>query len=321
MAYRNAFLIYNPVAGRVSRSGGRLLQRSIDALHAAGIRVNPAPTTGPGTATEIAVRCLEEDADLILALGGDGTINEVVNGMAGSQVPLGVLPGGTANVLAMELRLGGDAVRVADKLTSNVPVRIATGFMTGSSDHAARHFLTMAGIGLDAYVINHLNLDWKASVGKAAYWIAGFSQVGKKLAEFDVIAGGRTIRAGFAVCSRVRNYGGDLEIARTANLLDDSFELVAFEGDSVSRYLGYFYGVLAGTLKKMKGVTVMHVQKAEFANPAEKGVYAQLDGERMGRLPLTVEIVPNSLTLLMPERFVEQARKQRRVVTESVLTP
>lgn len=255
----------------------------------------------------------------MLVLGGDGTINEVVNGMAHSRVPLAILPGGTANVLATEMKMGSDAVRLVQRLRRFVPVRVATGLFrqAGSAD---RHFLLMAGVGLDAYIVYHLDPKMKSMIGKGAYWLAGFSQVGKRMEEFDVVADGHRIRAGFALCSRVRNYGGDLEIARGANLLEESFELVVFEGESVSRYLGYFAALLSGRLKAVKGVTILRVQRAEFLNPAGPGVYVQLDGEAVGRPPASVEIVPDALTLLMPQSFVRRAREQQRTSGTALVT-
>jgi diacylglycerol kinase family enzyme len=309
--YRNPYLIYNPKAGRVSRSSGRLLQRSIQTLRDAGCRVTPLPTTGPETAGELARQCVDDGADLILTLGGDGTINEVANGLIHTSVPLGILPGGTANVLAMEMRMGSDPIRVAGKVNSLVPVRVATGLLQGSHHPRGRHFVLMAGVGLDAYIVYHLNLEWKARMGKLAYWLAGFSQVGKRIEEFDVIVDGRPYRAGFALCSRVRNYGGDLEIARGANLLDDDFETVLFQGESVSRYLGYFAALVTGRLSRTPGVTVLRARHIEFGRPENPDVYIQIDGEGVGRPPAAVSIVPESLTLLVPDRFLRLAQSWR----------
>ncbi len=266
------------------------------------------PTTGPDTAGDIARDCIAAGAGLILTLGGDGTINEVANGMVHSHVPLGILPGGTANVLAMETRLGTNPLRVASQLDDLVPVRVATGLLTPASSGRGRHFLLMTGVGLDAHIVYNLNLEWKARLGKAAYWLAGFSQVGKKIEEFDVIADGRHYRAGFALCSRVRNYGGDLEIARGANLLDNSFELVLFEGESVSRYLVYFTALLAGRLGRTRGVSILRASRVEFGPAACGGVYMQMDGEAAGRPPATAQIIPGAITLLVPPRFVQLAR-------------
>src|SRR4051794_4543184 len=113
--YRNAVLIFNPVAGKLRRDRERFIERSKGALAKAGLRPEFWPTTEVGAATELARKAVQIGADLILTAGGDGTINEVANGMIGSQVPLGILPAGTANVLAMELGLGSNLERAAAK--------------------------------------------------------------------------------------------------------------------------------------------------------------------------------------------------------------
>ena len=106
--YRNAFLTYNPAARGLDGRRITGIDRAVDILRQAGHRVETVPTEGPGAAAGLVAGCIRGGADLILVAGGDGTINEVVNGMIGEQVPLGILPAGTANVLATELGLAGN---------------------------------------------------------------------------------------------------------------------------------------------------------------------------------------------------------------------
>jgi diacylglycerol kinase (ATP) len=265
--------------------------------------VEAVATDGPGSATGIAQRCIERGADLILAAGGDGTINEVVNGMAHSNVPLGILPAGTANVLANELGIGNTMERAARSLGHCVPERIALGLLSTAAGNAPRHFLLMAGAGLDAEIVHDINYRLKDALGKVAYWIAGFSKVGSRLAEFTVEAEGREFLVSFALASRVRNYGGDLEIAPTISLLDDEFELVLFEGASSFTFLKYMLGVVVHRHQSMHGVTILRTRKALFSASANRKIHLQVDGEYAGLAPGTVEIVPNALTLLVPPEF------------------
>jgi len=264
--------------------------------------VEATPTEGPGTAAEIARRLIERGADLILAAGGDGTINEVVNGMAHSAVPLGILPAGTANVLANELALGNTMERAAKALDQCVTERVALGLLSNEGS-SPRHFLLMAGAGLDAEIVNDINAKLKAALGKVAYWISGFGKVGTKLAEFTVEAEGQVFPASFALASRVRNYGGDLEIAPTISLLDDQFELVLFEGASSFTFLKYMLGVVARRHQSMRGVTILRTRKAVFSGSVDRDIHLQVDGEYAGLAPASVEIVPNALTLLVPPLF------------------
>ncbi len=256
--------------------------------------VAPAPTSRPGEATGIARAAAASGADLVIAAGGDGTVNEVLNGIVGSGVPLAALPAGTANVLGRELGLPRGLESVASGLSGWTPRRIAAGVLQAGG--VSRHFLLMAGAGLDARIASSVNLNLKRRAGKLAYWLAGFAQIGNRVPQFLVRADGREMRAGFALASRVRNYGGDLEIARGASLLSDCFELVVFEGDRAARYLRYLAAVAAGGLEDVRGATVLRTRRVEIDGTPP----LQVDGEVVGGAPATVEIVPDAVTLLMP---------------------
>ena len=259
------------------------------------------PTTGPGTASAIARDSIEKNADAIIAAGGDGTINEVLNGVVGTDVPLAILPAGTANVLAVEMELGRNMIDAADQLESCVPARISVGLLQNQVEE--RHFLLMAGIGLDALIVYNIDARLKARIGKAAYWLAGFSQFGKALPEFDVRVMGHLTRCSFALASRVRNYGGDLWIARGASLFSDHFEVVLFEGAHSLPYMKYFLGVLTGRLAHMQGVSILQTDTLQVECATDPGIYVQVDGEFAGRLPATFTIVPRAVTLLVPPAF------------------
>ncbi len=288
-----------------------LIPGIVRALRANGLKVAEVPTTGPHTAGNIARDCIAAGSDLILVAGGDGTVNETIEGMVHSAVPIGVIPAGTANVFAHEVGLTKNVEKAARDLANLEPVRISLG-VRRSSNREDKHFLLMAGAGLDAYIVYSVNAKLKARIGKVAYWLAGFGQVGKSLQEFDVKIEGRTSRASFGLFSRVRNYGGDLEIARSVSLLDDSFEVVLFEGPSSLRYLHYFSGVLMNRLPRIKGAKVLRATRIELSNLPGAKTWLQIDGETAGELPATIEIVRDALTVLLPRRYIEQSRKAKR---------
>lgn len=250
----------------------------------------------------MARRSIESGADLIIACGGDGTINEVLNGMVGSHVPLAVLPAGTANVLAVELGIGTRMPQAVRRFSTYVPSRIGLGllsFPTGES----RHFALMAGVGLDAMVVYNIKAAVKARLGKLSYWVAGFSQVGKRLAEFDVRACGHHRKASFVLASRVRNYGGDLTICRNASLLAPDFEVVIFEGPRALPYLKYFAAILTARLHSVKGVTLTRAADVEIGASKDPRVYIQIDGEYAGHAPARLSMVPDALTLMIPPEY------------------
>lgn len=267
-------------------------------MEQANLKAQVLATSGAGDATELARQAIAEGSDLILVLGGDGTINEVVNGMAGSSVPLGVIPGGTANVLAMELGLGSNLEKALTRLSHTQERRIALGRFHDARGES-RYFLNMGGVGLDAKVVSEVNQSLKRSTGKFSYWVAGLSQITSTFEQFDACCNGKRYRCGFALVSRVRNYGGDLEIARGASLLNDEFEVVLFEGSHPLRYAGYLVGVLVKQVQSMPGVHTFRVPRIEFSGAG----HLQVDGEYAGRLPARFEVVPDALTLLVPNSY------------------
>jgi diacylglycerol kinase (ATP) len=303
---KRAAIIYNPVARKLSRSR-HLLQRTIEALKQQGIEASLVATTGPGSAAAQAKRQIEAGCDLILAAGGDGTINEVAGGMIHSGVPLAIVPGGTANVLARETHVPIDMVAACRGISKMAPTRVAIGLArVGAFEQ--RPFLCMAGAGLDAEIVCHINLDLKAALGKLAYYIGGFSQVFRSLTEFEVVVDGKRYEASFALISRVRNYGGDLEIARGASLLRNEFQVVLFRGTHSLRYLPYLAAVGLRFADRVSGCTFVHGRSVACQAPAGQGVLAQVDGELVGKLPFSAEIVPDALTLLLPSAFVAKER-------------
>lgn len=279
------------------------VEKILEILRADGHHVTPLATRGEGSASSIARECVQQRADLVLVAGGDGTINETTNGMVHSDVPLGILPVGTGNVLATELGLRGSAEVYAGQVAEWIPRRISAGLLLADGGALRRHFLMMAGVGFDAPIIQKVDPALKQNVGVLSYWIAGLGELSRELDEFETLADGVSRTCTFALASRVRNYGGSVEIARHSGLLRDDFGLVLFEGRKTFRYLEYLASALAGRLHETEGASLLHAERVEFRPLDMAEVYVQVDGELAGRLPASVEIVPNALTLLTPPEF------------------
>jgi YegS/Rv2252/BmrU family lipid kinase len=292
-------LIYNPAAGKVRRNPESFLQRTTTALARASIQPRLTATRGPGDAAVLAREAAEAGADLVLVLGGDGTINEAANGLAHSGVPMGVLPGGTANVLAVELGLSTRLETAAERLGRLRPRSVALGRMSALGEEA-RYFLMICGAGLDARVCREVSSGLKRKTGKFAYWVAGMSQITHRVDQLQACVNGETYRCGFALAGRVRNYGGDLEITAGATLASDDFEVVLFEGSNPLRYLWYLVGVTLTRVQEMRGVRVMRAQRVQIMSDA----HIQIDGEYAGRKRAVIEIVPDAITLLVPPEII-----------------
>jgi diacylglycerol kinase (ATP) len=285
-----------------------VIERTAAILRRQGHNLTLAPTTGPRSAGAIVREYVSGGADLVLAAGGDGTINEVAEGLVHTDVPLGILPGGTANVLASEIGIGSSIERAAHHLPECQPRRISVGHLTCQGGAVSRHFLLMAGVGLDAHIVYRVSAPLKARTGKIAYWVAGWTMLGRRLAEFHADVGGQKRQCSFALVSKVRNYGGDFEIARRVSLDDDRFEVVLFQGRSTLRYLKYFAGLVLNRVEGMKGVAVLRERCLQLYGPEDERVYVQIDGEFAGHLPAQVRIVPDALTLLLPEAYGRNKR-------------
>ncbi|MCU1293152.1 MAG: diacylglycerol kinase, catalytic region [Bryobacterales bacterium] len=301
---KRAAILYNPVARGLARHR-HLLEGVVGVLGRQGISARLIPTEAPGSAGTQAREQIKDGCELIIAAGGDGTINEVANGMLNTDVPLAILPGGTANVLAREMRIPIHLERAAAQVCRMRRHRISAGSLRINGAHP-RCFLCMAGAGLDAEIVSRLNLDFKARTGKLAYYVTGFAQVFRPLREFGISIDGKRYDASFALISRVRNYGGDLEIARGASLLRDDFEVVLFRGTVSLRYLHYLLGVALKQAHRIPGCTFVRGRRVECPVPSSGGIYVQVDGELAGQLPMTAEILPGALTMLVSPEYLSR---------------
>ena len=292
--FRNAALIYNPLSGRLRWKRQRDLDRATHLLDAYGIRIVRIPTTGAGSATALAREQVAAGRDLIIACGGDGTVNEVVNGMAGSRVPLALLPAGTGNVLAKELGLPWDIWRAAEYIPTGEVRRIALGRA------GERYFICMAGVGVDANTVYRLSVQTKLSLGMLAYWIESFRQLLEyEFPLFSVRVEGQGFQAALLIVSRTKNYGGPVQLTRRADLFSDEFEVCLFQRRNRFLYLLYFLALQAGLLERFRDVRFLRTRRVE-AQPGKQRIQVQVDGELAGTLPMDFAIVPEALSLLVP---------------------
>jgi YegS/Rv2252/BmrU family lipid kinase len=297
--FRNAALLYNPQAGRQRERRLRELARAVDLLAAHGLAVTLVATTGPGSGAELARRELAAGRDLLIVCGGDGTINEVVNGMVGSAVPLALLPAGTGNVLAKELGLPRNIWRAAEYIPRGVVRRIAVG-RAASPEWGERLFIAVAGAGADANLIYRLSQKEKLRLGLLSFWLEGFRQLARyDFREFQVQADGQGLPATLAVVGRTRHYGGPIRITRRADLFGADFEVAIFPRRPRPMYLVYLLAQWFGLLERFREVRFVRAQRV-VARPLGPPVYAQVDGELAGRLPVEFTLVPDALSLLVP---------------------
>jgi YegS/Rv2252/BmrU family lipid kinase len=307
---KKATLVYNPVAGRHPARREKQMREAAAVLRDSGISARLVRTSGPDTAIELARRAVSQGDDLLLVCGGDGTINEVVNGMTPGNLALGILPGGTANIAGRELGLPLDPVRAARQLPAWSSRRIALGLVTWPAAALAnapvvqggrRYFLSVAGLGFDAYAIHKLSVDFKRSCGAAAYFWEGLRQTFRyTFPRFVCEIDGRKHNGTFAVVLRANRYGGWLRMAPNANIFEPRFSLCLFKSRHRARYFLYAAAVLIRQHLRLRDVDLVEAQEIGCTAEGETPIYFELDGELVGRLPAKLEIVPDALTLLVP---------------------
>ena len=304
----DALLIYNPTSGGRRQRRFLEIEQAVRILKDAGITAEIAATTAAGAAQGIARQAVQQRRGMVIACGGDGTINEIINGLAGSAVPMALLPAGTANILAKELRIPWDIPHAARLIPSGVIRRVALGLATSTNgSHSAdmpsggRYFLSVGGAVPDGAIVNEVNGELKKRAGVLAYWAEGIRQLVRyDFPEMRVRSDGQEHLASILVVGRTVNYGGPFKITTGANLFEDSFEFLTNSTRSRLRYMACLPALWLGKLRSMEGIAAWkHTEViCESANGAV--VYAQVDGEPIGPLPLAFRIVPDALSLVTP---------------------
>jgi diacylglycerol kinase (ATP) len=305
---RSALLIYNPTSGGRRHRRFAEVERAVSILASDGVKVELAPTSGPGDAEVIARQAVAHQREMVIACGGDGTVNEIINGLAGSAVPMALLPAGTANILAKELRIPWDIPHAARLIHQGVVRRIALGLAThvngGRSSYVppgGRYFLSVGGAGPDGAIVNAVDPALKKKTGVLAYWAEGARQLVRyDFPEMIVHSGGQQRRASIIVIGRTVNYGGPFKITTGANLFEDSFEMLTNSTRSRWRYAACLPALWLGKLRAMEGIDAWKSSEVICEPASSNDVFAQLDGEPIGKLPLAFRVVPNALSIVTP---------------------
>ncbi|MEO0035832.1 MAG: hypothetical protein RLZZ501_1855 [Pseudomonadota bacterium] len=290
---RRVLIIHNPTAGRHKR---RRLLRVVERLERLGCAVTVAETTCRGDAETIAARATRADYDAVVAAGGDGTVNEVLNGLALVEggPALGVIPLGTANVLACEIGL---APRDADQIARAIAFGPARRVHLGLANR--RRFLLMAGAGLDAHVVAGVNIALKRHAGKLAYVVEGLKQaVGYDFPVLTIRADGVAYEGRMAVACKGRFYGGPFVAAPDADLEAPRLEVCILPAAGVTGMLRYGLALPLGKLPELPEVQVVSARSIVITGP--RGAPVQGDGDIVARLPVEITIADETVDLICP---------------------
>lgn len=298
MSQRKAVLISNPNAGRGGAQRALSVARFCARLRERGVDVEVMNTTRSGEATGMAERAARAGDHDVIVSGGDGTINEALQGLVGSGARLGIWPCGTANVLARELDLPFGAEQVADVIADGHQRSIHIGCAIEERTGERRYFFLMAGVGLDASIVRRVRPRLKRRVGEVAFWYSGLEHLaGWRPVSFHVEVDGQTFPATFAAIGNAAHYGGNLAITPRARLDQPEFEICVINSYSRIRYLQLLSRAIRGGIKaNMPGVRLIRATRAR----ATGDVFVQADGELIGQLPMTFEIAPHPINIIVP---------------------
>lgn len=289
---RSVHIILNPAAGARNKS---LLRDVTARLERSGVVVTVEETSGPGDATRLAQRAaLRGDADVIVAAGGDGTINEVARGLKGQSVPLGIIPLGTANVLAIELGLRPRGDEVANMLLAGPARLVGTGLVDDQL------FLLMIGIGFDGAVIHGVNPALKRRFGKGGVIWSGLKVWWRGPGtDIRLIVDGREKRAQWVVVLNGRYFAGPYVLSQKGDFSMPGLTLFLFQKGSRVALVRYLIALGLGRVERLSDVEVLSARRIEVQEDA--AVCVEIDGDDRGRLPLVIEQGSQMLRLVVPQ--------------------
>jgi diacylglycerol kinase family enzyme len=345
MTDKRATIIYNPVSGRQARRADHA-REMIRALGERGIAAEARATDGPDAATRLAREAIKDASDIIVSYGGDGTLNEVIQGMAGSRASLAIWPGGTSNVIARDLEIPFNIEHLADLISRGKMNRVSLGLATGDAasresgameleeaearqyvsadnlslrltENAAavsdpcmrpkaadaralrRYFLMMAGIGLDASIARAVNLKLKRRTGEFAYWVTGINHLFTWRADpFMIEVDGTSYESVFAVVGNGKGYGGGMCITPHAKLDEPLFEVYILPRRANN--FAYISALAACMRGKPESTSATLVKGKHIEASSTREPWVEADGEIIGPLPMTFDIIPDALSVIVP---------------------
>ena len=345
MTDKRATIIYNPMSGRPGRRADAV-REMIELLGKRGIAAEARATEGPDDATRLAREAVKDTTDIIISYGGDGTLNEVIQGMINGRASLAIWPGGTSNVVARDLGIPSEIEQLAELISRGKAKRISLGVARSDAVSQAseagsqletkmrqyvgadnlslhlnenaetvsdsftrtqapdtrpleRYFLMMAGIGLDASIARGVNRKLKRRTGEFAYWVTGIKHLFTWQADLFVIeVDGKSYESVFAIVGNGKGYGGGMCITPHAKLDEPLFEVYILQRRANNfAYIPALAACMRGNPENA-GATLVKGKHIKAHSTREPWVEA--DGEIIGPLPMTFDIVPDALSVIAP---------------------
>ncbi|HEY0790189.1 MAG TPA: diacylglycerol kinase family protein [Chthoniobacterales bacterium] len=281
-------VIFNPAA---KGEKARFVENS---LRSVARNVEWWATDGPGQALELARRAAVQGSEVVVAVGGDGTINEVVNGIAGSPAILGVLPVGTMNVFAYELGLPQQQIQKCWEVIEQGKVKRID---LPSANH--QYFVQLAGVGLDAQAVEATDGTLRRSIGPFSYLLSAAQVLGQPPPRLEVrCGGGQRFEASFVLIGNGRHYGGPFPVFTQAANDDGLLDVLAFRNQGYADMFRYLQGLLRGKPEQVPDIE--YVQTASVLVSSNQDTPVEVDGEVSLRTPVRFGLSPQPLRVLVP---------------------
>lgn len=311
---RRAMLFYNPHSGQ-RNDVHAVVDQVAAVLREAGVEVSIAETLSHSEAGQQAKDAVAHGCDTIFACGGDGTIQDVAQGLIGTDAALALIPLGTANVLAHNLGIPRAALAAARAALRAVPLRVSVGRVDCQGAEGilvTRYFLSVAGAGQDGYLFHKVAPSEKRTLGIVAYfWKALWVWLTHRMEWFsaDVAATDAKQRQPVTqiLAVRLHDFGNLLrDLAPGAALLREDFRVVLFKTSNRWSYLLYVLRGIVRAKWAVPGIELCNASRIRLTPAGVNPVYLEADGEPLGQLPAEISIVPAALKLLVPPDFASR---------------
>ena len=299
---QTALVVFNPTAGKRGRF---LLNAVVDELRILGWQVSLVETKQKGHAEQIASGLYEGSCngpDILVVAGGDGTINEIINGLAvigRLDLPVGLIPIGTVNLLASEIKLPRSPHLLAQIISDGHFRNVVLGQIC--TKYKSRFFVMTAGVGFDARSVSRVSHRLKRLNGKLAYIVAGIEEylLGRWPC-YQVIVDGEDVVARSILFANGKYYAGGMTWASAANIELSALEVGIFARAGRLRLPLYAFGLIAGRLDQMRDVSIRTATKIHLLGPPNEPV--QADGDIVAHLPVRISVASVGARILGPSR-------------------
>ncbi len=313
---RKALFIYNPSSGRRREQRLQQIAGAMAVFRAAGVEVESLATTQVGSATAQTQAAVSNDGfDTVIACGGDGTANEILNGLmlADREATLGVLPFGSGNLLATDLLLPNNVTRAAQALLRYRPRALNPGLMRyqDKAGPQQRYFLIAAGVGSDAELMYRTAAEAKQRYGIYAYFVEMFRMAARRRFSMfqvewkDGQGACRSAEVAMVMAVRAHRFPGLLKRVRLdIDLARNEYRLMLFRTTKVRHFLNYFASVVSGKNWNVPQVGLAYstwFRCTPLPSSGASSIHSEADGELLGTLPVEVSIEPRTVKLLMPD--------------------